>query len=112
MSGRWPLPIPSIAVVIPLYNGSRHIEEALSSVFKQTVPASEIIVVDDGSTDNDAGAAVVERLAKTHSVTLLRKANSGQSSARNLGVRHSNSELIAFLDQDDVWYDKNQSGDR
>jgi glycosyltransferase involved in cell wall biosynthesis/SAM-dependent methyltransferase len=105
MSGRWPLPIPSIAVVIPLYNGSRHIEEALSSVFRQTVPASEIIVVDDGSTDNGEGPAVVERLAKTHSVTFLRKANGGQSSARNLGVRHSNSELIAFLDQDDIWYD-------
>jgi glycosyltransferase involved in cell wall biosynthesis len=101
----WPLPIPTIAVVIPLYNGSRHIEEALNSVFRQSVPANEIIVVDDGSTDDGAGAAIVERMAQTHPVTLLRKPNGGQSSARNLGVRESTSEVIAFLDQDDVWYD-------
>jgi glycosyltransferase involved in cell wall biosynthesis len=103
--GHWPGPIPSIAVVIPMYNGGRYIEEALNSVFRQSVTATEIIVVDDGSTDNGAGVEIVERLAKTHQLTLLRKPNGGQSSARNLGVLKSQSELVAFLDQDDVWYD-------
>jgi len=94
----------SIAVVIPLYNGARYIEEALTSVFRQALPPAEIIVVDDGSTDGGAGAAIVERLAKIHPVTFLRKVNGGQSSARNMGVRHSESDLVAFLDQDDIWY--------
>jgi glycosyltransferase involved in cell wall biosynthesis len=92
-------------VVIPLYNGSRYIEEALESVFAQSLPATEIIVVNDGSTDDGAGVAIVERLARTHSLTLLHKPNGGQSSARNMGVRESTSELIAFLDQDDVWHE-------
>jgi glycosyltransferase involved in cell wall biosynthesis len=102
----WPQPRPSIAVIIPLFNGARYIEEALRSVFLQSVPANEIIVVDDGSTDDGAGVAIVEGLAKIHPIKLLHKPNGGQSSARNYGVRESSSELIAFLDQDDVWYEE------
>ena len=96
------LPVPTIAAVIPLYNGARYIEEALRGVLAQTLPPHEIIVVDDGSTDD--GPAIVERMAADHPITLLRKPNGGQSSARNLGIQHANSELIALLDQDDVWY--------
>jgi glycosyltransferase involved in cell wall biosynthesis/SAM-dependent methyltransferase len=101
----WPGPKPSIVAIIPLYNGARYIEEALNSVVRQTLPPTEIIVVNDGSTDNGAGVAIVERLARTNPITLLHKPNGGQSSARNLGVRESSSELIALLDQDDVWYE-------
>nr|WP_294551801.1 glycosyltransferase [uncultured Rhodopila sp.] len=89
-------------VVIPLYNGERYIAEALRSVLGQTLPPDEIIVVDDGSTDE--GAAVVERLAETCPIRLLRQENAGQSAARNLGVEHAHGDLIAFLDQDDLWY--------
>ena len=105
-AGSWPGPRSSIAVIIPLYNGGRYIEAALRSVFRQSVPAAAIIVVNDGSTDDGAGVAIVERFAKTHPVILLHKPNGGQSSARNHGVRASSSELIAFLDQDDVWYEE------
>lgn len=91
-----------IAVVIPLYNGGRFITGALDSVLRQSLPASEIIVVDDGSTDD--GPAIVEQLMASHSLTLLRKPNGGQSSARNMGIAHSTSDLIALLDQDDEWY--------
>jgi glycosyltransferase involved in cell wall biosynthesis len=61
-------------------------------------------VVDDGSTDDGAGVAIVERLAREHPITLLRKSNGRQSAARNYGIAHSTSALIALLDQDDGWY--------
>ena len=93
----------TIAAVIPLYNGGDFIEEAIHSVLEQTRPADEIIVVDDGSTDD--GPSKIERLAAKHPITLLRKRNGGQSSARNVAIKHSQCEYIAFLDQDDVWYD-------
>src|SRR5712671_1477586 len=92
----------SIAAIIPLYNGGRWIEQSVRSVLAQTLPADEFIVVDDGSTDD--GPRTVERLAQSHPIRLLRKPNGGQSSARNFGVAHSRSALIALLDQDDVWY--------
>ena len=91
-----------ISVIVPLYNGERFIEAALTSVLAQTVTPAEIIVVDDGSTD--AGPAIVAALNGPITITLLRKPNGGQSSARNYGVAHSTSELIALLDQDDIWY--------
>jgi glycosyltransferase involved in cell wall biosynthesis len=91
----------SIVAIIPLYNGAAYIEEAIRSVLSQTVKPDEFIIVDDGSTDE--GPDVVKRFDQTN-VTLLRRQNAGQSSARNWGVRHSTSSLIAFLDQDDSWY--------
>jgi glycosyltransferase involved in cell wall biosynthesis len=94
----------TIAAIIPLYNGAKWIEGTIRSVFAQTLQPDEFIVVDDGSTDGGAGAAIVESLAKERPITLLRKANGGQSAARNFAVRHSASTLIGFLDQDDLWY--------
>jgi glycosyltransferase involved in cell wall biosynthesis len=92
----------SVAAIIPLYNGARWIEQSIRSVFAQRLQPDEFIVVDDGSTDD--GPAVVERLAQEHPITLLRKPNGGQSSARNFGVACSKSALIALLDQDDFWH--------
>jgi glycosyltransferase involved in cell wall biosynthesis len=95
----------SIVAIIPLYNGARWIEQAITSVLSQTLPPDEFIVVDDGSTDGGAGAAIVQRMAREHPIiTLLRKPNGGQSSARNFAVARSKSALIALLDQDDYWY--------
>jgi glycosyltransferase involved in cell wall biosynthesis len=94
----------SIVAIIPLYNGAKWIEQSIRSVLAQTLQPDEFIVVDDGSTDNGAGAAIVKRLAQEHPITLLHKPNGGQSSARNFAVRHSTSPLIALLDQDDTWY--------
>jgi glycosyltransferase involved in cell wall biosynthesis len=91
----------SIVAIIPLYNGARWIDQAIRSVFAQTVQPDEFIVVDDGSTDD--GPAIVEKLAEERPITLLRKPNGGQSAARNFGVAHSGSALIAVLDQDDRW---------
>jgi glycosyltransferase involved in cell wall biosynthesis len=92
----------SIVAIIPLYNGAQWIEQSIASVLSQTLQPDEFIVVDDGSTDE--GSAVVEKWAQNHPIRLLRKSNGGQSSARNFGVAHSKSALIALLDQDDIWY--------
>jgi glycosyltransferase involved in cell wall biosynthesis len=89
----------SIAAIIPLFNGAAHIAEAIRSVLAQTVRPDEILVVDDGSTDD--GPAIVERFGEAR---LIRQENAGQSAARNRGVRQSSSSLLAFLDQDDSWY--------
>jgi glycosyltransferase involved in cell wall biosynthesis len=93
---------PRIAVVIPLFNGARYIRLAIESALNQSLSPAQIIVVDDGSTDN--GTRIVERLARDHPITLLRKRNGGQGSARNHGIANCTSEFIALLDQDDVWY--------
>lgn len=95
---------PECAAIIPLYNGARWIEGALRSVFAQTLQPDAIIVVDDGSTDDGAGAAIVRRLEQERPIMLCRKANGGQSAARNFAVARSTIALIALLDQDDNWY--------
>src|SRR5262249_20577679 len=94
----------SIVAIIPLFNGAKWIEGAIRCVSAHTLQPDEFIVVDDGSTDGGEGAAIVERLTKERPITFLRKPNGGQSSARNYGVAHSKSALIALLDQDDGWY--------
>jgi glycosyltransferase involved in cell wall biosynthesis len=77
----------SIVAVIPLYNGARWIKQSVRSVFAQTLQPDEFIVVDDGSSDAGAGAAIVERLAQERPVTLLRKPNAAQSSAHTAASR-------------------------
>lgn len=92
----------AIAVVIALYNGGEFIADALDSVAAQTSQPASVIVVDDGSSDN--GPAIVEGIARTRDITLVRKEHGGQSSARNVGISHATTPLIALLDQDDIWY--------
>lgn len=89
----------SVSVVIPTYNYGRFIVEAILSVLSQTRPPSEIIVVDDGSTDETT--AVVGGFGAR--VKYIREDNAGVCAARNRGVAESSSELIAFLDADDTW---------
>jgi glycosyltransferase involved in cell wall biosynthesis len=94
---------PTIVAIIPLYNGARFIEQSLRSVLGQTTPADEIIVVDDGSEDDGPARAIAIADGRP-GFRLVRQPNGGQSSARNRGVRESGSSLLAFLDQDDIWY--------
>lgn len=89
-----------ISVVIPLYNKAATIADALRSVVAQRYAPHEIIVVDDGSTDDSA--AVVEQLGIA-GLQLIRQANGGVSRARNRGVEAATGELVAFLDGDDCW---------
>jgi glycosyltransferase involved in cell wall biosynthesis len=87
----------AVTVVIPAYDSAALIEQAIRSVRLQTRPPAEILVVDDGSTDDTA--AVAERAG----ATVIRQANAGPGAARNAGVRAASSPLVAFLDADD-WY--------
>jgi glycosyltransferase involved in cell wall biosynthesis len=84
-------------VVIPTYNGARFLANTIASVHAQTVQPSEIIVVDDGSTDDSA--AVAERCG----VTVVRQANGGIGAARNAGIAAATQPWVAFLDHDDMW---------
>jgi glycosyltransferase involved in cell wall biosynthesis len=93
---------PAVTAIIPLYNGAKFIEEALDSVLAQTSSPAKIIVIDDGSTDD--GPDIVARMASDHDISLIHKRNGGQASARNLGIFHARTPLIALLDQDDIWY--------
>jgi glycosyltransferase involved in cell wall biosynthesis len=89
----------SVSVVIPAYNAAKYVGDAIDSVLRQGVPGLEVIVVDDGSTDQTA--AVVRGIRRK--VVYLRQPNSGAcSSPRNLGASHATGEFLAFLDADDM----------
>jgi glycosyltransferase involved in cell wall biosynthesis len=92
---------PTVSVVIPLYNKGKYIGRALSSVLAQTVRPIEIIVVDDGSTDD--GPERVRR-CKDPRIVLLRQENKGPGAARNTGLAKARCRYISFLDADDEWY--------
>lgn len=89
------------AVIIPAWNAANHIRTALESVFAQTLPPTQVIVVDDGSPDGDALRAALTIYGDR--VQLLRQANGGPAAARNTGARASITTWIAFLDADDHW---------
>ena len=93
-----------ISVVIPLYNKENAIRATLESVLAQTYTDYEIVIVNDGSTDNSV--AVIESIIPSFhhsSIRLFSKPNGGVSSARNFGVEKSSGEYVAFLDGDDIW---------
>ena len=94
----------SISVVIPLYNKEAEVERALLSVVEQSLAVGEIIVVNDGSTDNSE--AVVKEFIKRHpeaNIRLISQKNQGVSAARNRGIEEASGEYVALLDADDWW---------
>ena len=95
------MPQPRVSVVIPAYNVAGYIAEAIDSVLAQTFQDFEIIVVNDGSPDTEALDAVLAPYGTR--VRCVRKTNGGLASARNAGIAAARSDLIAFLDGDDLW---------
>ncbi len=90
---------PRFSAIIPAYNASATIARSIESVMAQTYPVDEILVIDDGS--DDATAQVAESLGPA--VRVVRKANGGPGSARNLGARLATGDWLALLDADDAW---------
>lgn len=89
----------SISVVIPVYNAEKYLADAVESVLQQTIPPSEIILVDDGSTDSSV--KVAEKFIPD--IILIKQQNKGISGARNTGIRRAKGDILAFIDNDDLW---------
>ena len=91
---------PLISIIIPTFNRAALLPRAIDSVLRQTHRAIEVIVIDDGSTDNSA------QIAATYGkkIRYLRQSNTGASAARNRGIHEASGTLIAFLDSDDTWH--------
>lgn len=92
--------LKTISVVIPAYNRGNTIKRCINSVLRQTYPVDEIIVIDDGSTDD-----TIERISEINSdiVRVLEQKHRGAQAARNMGIREAKGDYIAFLDSDDEW---------
>ncbi|MGY1684725.1 glycosyltransferase family 2 protein [Geodermatophilus sp. SYSU D00867] len=87
----------SVAAIVPCFNGEPYLADALASIRAQTRPADEVIVVDDGSTDDSA------RIAESFGAVVFRQRNGGEAAARNRGIQEAGSDLVAWLDADDRW---------
>jgi len=94
---------PKVSIIIPCFNASATIGETLASIKKQTFKDFEVIVVNDGSTDdtNHILASHAEKLKS--SLKIINQTNQGQTVAKNVGIRNSQGQFIAFLDSDDLW---------
>src|SRR6187397_1072894 len=88
----------TISIITPCYNGSRYIRETLQSALAQTHPPLEVIVIDDGSTDDSA--ALAENAGPP--VRVIRQTNQGESVARNRGIAEARGSHVLFLDADDM----------
>lgn len=91
---------PRISIIATFYNLENSVEYCLNSIFAQDYPNYEVICVDDGSTDHTFEKLI--QFSIDHDIRILRQSNSGPSSARNTGIRHSQGKLISFVDGDDI----------
>ncbi len=98
-------PYTLVSIITPFYNSERFLAETVESVLAQTYPHWELLLVDDGSTDASSAIAreyAARRPGQIHYVAQL-GGNRGMDAARNLGERHAQGQILAFLDSDDVW---------
>jgi glycosyltransferase involved in cell wall biosynthesis len=93
---------PKVSIVIPLYNGSKYVKEAIDSALAQTYKNIEIVVVNDGSTDEGKSEAIVKSYG--NKIKYYKKENGGVSTSLNLAIKKSSGEYISWLSHDDVYY--------
>lgn len=96
--------IPMVSVIVPVYNSSRYLHRCIDSILYQSFNDFEVLLVDDGSTDN-SGEICDEYAAKDSRVRVFHKENGGVSSARNVGLDNAVGEWVTFIDSDD-WIDQ------
>jgi glycosyltransferase involved in cell wall biosynthesis len=97
-----------VSIIVPIYNAERFLREALESVLAQTYTHWELLLIDDGSTDESSNIAKEYAASDPNHIRCLEHPghrNFGMCAARNLGVRNSRGEYVALLDADDVWLD-------
>ncbi|MCP4748620.1 MAG: glycosyltransferase [Desulfobacteraceae bacterium] len=92
---------PNVSIIITCYNYGKYLSGAIDSVLWQTYNDYEIIVIDDGSTDNTA--EVIKKYSHLKRFNYIRQVNGGQSKAKNIGIKNAAGKYIAFLDADDMW---------
>lgn len=93
--------MPKVSIIVPVYNVERYIVRSMDSLVNQTLKDIEIIVVNDGSTDNSKKLIEIYQEKYPNKIKLVDKENGGLSDARNYGIPHATGEYIAFLDSDD-----------
>ena len=91
---------PKISIIVPIYNTAKYLPACLDSIVNQTYQNLEIILVDDGSTDN-SGVIANDYAKKDHRIKIIHQKNSGQSAARNAGLAKATGKYISFVDSDD-----------
>ena len=92
--------MPQISVIVPVYNTEKYLHRCIDSILAQTFTDFELLLIDDGSTDN-SGTICDEYATKDSRVRVFHKKNGGVSSARNLGVDNAKGEWVTFVDSDD-----------
>jgi glycosyltransferase involved in cell wall biosynthesis len=92
-------PAPLVSIVMPVHNGARYLRDAIDSALTQDYAARELVIVDDGSTDETP--AILDSFGAR--IVAIRQPNSGAAAARNVAIGRARGELIAFLDADDLW---------
>ena len=95
-----------ISVICPTYNSENFVEKTLKSVINQTYLPQEIILIDDGSSDNTI--QILEEFKKEYQnmfqIQIIKSKHNGPGKARNIGIENANNEWLAFLDSDDIWW--------
>lgn len=92
-----------VSIIMPCYNGQRFIGESIESVMKQSYQDWELLIIDDGSSD-DSVALIETYTVKDKRIKLIQQENAGSAAARNHGIKEAQGQYIALLDSDDLWY--------
>ena len=95
------MPEITVSILMPVYNGEKYLSEAIESALAQTYQNFELLIVNDGSTDNSA--AIIKPFLKDSRVIYIEQKNAGVAAARNTAIKHARGQYFGFLDQDDLW---------
>lgn len=95
------MPEVTVSILMPVYNGEQYLSEAIESTLAQTYQNFELLIVNDGSTDNSK--AIVATYLSNPKISYFEQQNAGVAAARNQAIRNANGKYIGFLDQDDLW---------